>query len=284
MSGFFHLPLDLPFATRAPARLLGWIAAALVFLAVGAFGLAVAGSAEARRQVLEPQLLTVLLPVTEGRGPTEADVARVTAALGALDGVAFARPVSVRELGFPVEGMEASQGAAPPMPRFIDLALNPGRRLTPETLAARLAELEPSARMVPDQAWPAQAAFPVTSLRQLGLAVGVTALAALAATVAAVTRLSLALHRETIDLLRQLGAPDAYIARQLEQHALGQVLRGGLVGFLLALLALAVGMARTGQPRLALPTLDWLLLGSVPMGAGLLALAAAGLAARWRTP
>lgn len=172
----------------------------------------------------------------------------------------------------------------PSMPRFIDLALNPGRRLTPETLAARLAELEPRARMVPDQAWPTQAVSPMTSLRSLGFAVGVTALAALAATVATVTRLSLALHRETIDLLRQLGAPDAYIARQLEQHALGQVLRGGLVGFFLALLALALGMAWAGQPRLALPTLDWLLLGSVPVGAGLLALAASGLAARWRAP
>lgn len=284
MSGFFHLPLDLPFAARAPGRLLGWIAAALVFLAVSAFALAAAGSAEARRQAIEPQLLTVLLPVTEGRGPTEAEVARVTAALNALDGVAFARPVSARELGFPAEGRDAPQGAMPSMPRFIDLALNPGRRLTPETLAARLAELEPRARMVPDQAWPTQAVSPMTSLRSLGFAVGVTALAALAATVATVTRLSLALHRETIDLLRQLGAPDAYIARQLEQHALGQVLRGGLVGFFLALLALALGMAWAGQPRLALPTLDWLLLGSVPVGAGLLALAASGLAARWRAP
>ena len=53
--------------------------------------------------------------------------------------------------------------------------------------------------------------------------------------VVVVTRMSLDLHEETVDLLRLMGAGDDYVGRQFEQHALSNALRGGLLGFTAAI-------------------------------------------------
>lgn len=273
MSGFFQVPLDLPLGERTPGRGLGWVALVLVFVAVLTFAVAAGSSAAMRRSALEPQLVTVLLPLVEGRAPGDAEVERAIAALNGLDGVAFARAVTAGELGL---------GETAPAPRVIDLAINPGRQLDPERLEQQIAELAPGARVAPGETWPPTSSQ-AAGTRNLCLAAGLAALALLVGAVASITRLSLSLHRETIDLLRQLGAADSYIARQLEQHALGQVLRGGMLGFAAALLVLAVAPAldQAWLPRPA--PLDLLLLGTVPATAAVLSALAAGAAARWRS-
>lgn len=280
-SGFFHQPLDLPLGERSPTRWIGWLAVILVGAAVVAAALAAAASAATHREAREPTLVTVLLPVQGGAPPSDGEVARVVAALSALPGVAFVRPVAASELGLASAGDAA--GTAP-LPRFIDLALNPGPALDLEALTAQVAQIAPEARTALAERQPATGAITAEPLRDLALAAGLTALAILALVVAGLTRLSLTLHRETIDLLRQLGADDRYIARQLGQHAFGGTLRGGLLGFLLALpTVLAVmALARDRLPPLDLAPLDWLVLGAIPPMAGLLARLAAGLAARPR--
>ena len=54
-----------------------------------------------------------------------------------------------------------------------------------------------------------------------------------------VTRMSLDLHQETVDLLRLMGAADHYVGRQFEQHALSNALRGGLFGFTAAIMTVS---------------------------------------------
>jgi cell division protein FtsX len=292
MGDFLRVELDLPLADTGPGRLLGWIAAALVLVAVLAFAVAATASASARRAALEPRLLTVLLPVADGAAPTDAEVDRVVAALNAEPGVAFARPVSPVELGLAPQrptAVEPSAGPASPMPRFIDLAMNPGGPLDLEALNGRLATLAPGARAVASEGAESITPFAPAVLRALAGGAGVAALVALALVVAAITRVSLALHHDAVDLLRQLGASDAYLARQLEHHALVSSLRGGLLGFLAAVLTVLLGGGATHDAALAiaLTPLDWLLLGIVPVAAALLGACAAGLAARtrlWRLP
>lgn len=279
MNGFLHQPLDLPLADRTPTRWIGWLAAVLVAIAVIATALAAAASAAASRAALEPSLVTVLLPVRDGVAPSDGEVARAVAALGAIPGVAFVRPVTAAELGLPA----ASGSDAAPMPRFIDLALNPGGPVDLEALGARVAEIAPAATVAPGgEREPTAGGAGPELLRNLALAAAVLALALLAGASAGLTRLSLVLHRETIDLLRQLGASDRYIARQLGQHALGGTLRGGFLGFLIALPAVLglAALGRDGLPPLDLAPVDWLLLGVIPPVAALLARLAAGLAAR----
>jgi hypothetical protein len=289
---FLRVELDLPLADTGPSRLLGWIAAALVLVAVLAFAVAATASASARRAGLQPHLLTVLLPVTDGAAPTDAEVDRVVAALNAEVGVAFARAVSPVELGLAPPrpaAVEPSAGPVSPMPRFIDLAVNPGGGIDLEALNSRLAALAPGARAVASERAGSAASFDPGMLRAVACGSGVAALVTLALVAAAITRVSLALHHETVDLLRQLGASDAYLALQLEHHALASSLRGGLLGFLGAVLVVLLfgRAARDAALAIALTPLDWLLLGVVPVAAALLGACAAGLAARtrlWRLP
>src|SRR3546814_8394287 len=47
--------------------------------------------------------------------------------------------------------------------------------------------------------------------------------------------MGLAAHQRSIELLHLIGAQDAYVARQFQNHALGFGLRGGLLGLAAAL-------------------------------------------------
>ena len=100
-------------------------------------------------------------------------------------------------------------------------------------------------------------------------------LAVLVGVVVVVTRMSLDLHQETMDLLRLMGAPDGYVARQFEHHALSNALRGGLFGFTAAVMVISGFVVATaalpagGLPPVDLRPLDWLLLGCVPVAAAL---------------
>jgi len=111
-------------------------------------------------------------------------------------------------------------------------------------------------------------------------------LAALVGVVVVVTRMSLDLHQETVDLLRLMGAPDDYVARQFEHHALSNALRGGLFGFTAAIMAVSGFVVATtalpagGLPAVELRPLDWLLLGCIPVAAALSTAVVSRLTAR----
>jgi cell division transport system permease protein len=99
--------------------------------------------------------------------------------------------------------------------------------------------------------------------------------------------MSLGLHRDTVELLRLMGAPDGYVARQFERHALLGGLRGGLLGFaaaILTVLALVYGsrlFELMSSLPLALRPADWVMLACVPIVAALLITAVARLTALW---
>ena len=174
-----------------------------------------------------------------------------------------------------------------PMPRLIDVAFNPGREPDPAALEARLAKLAPGVTVDQAAADDAAGTRAARSLRLLALAAAVMVYAVLVVVVVLVTRMSLDLHQETVDLLRLMGAADHYVGRQFEQHALSNALRGGLFGFTAAIMtvsgymvALAAG-PDSGLPRLELAPADWLLLGCVPVVAALLTALVARRTARW---
>ena len=86
-----------------------------------------------------------------------------------------------------------------------------------------------------------------------------------------ITLASLRMNSENVELLRFLGAPDRYLARQFERHALLSSLQGGLIGFALALLTV-IGLLYSSRRmdlaeaiELGLRPLDWLLLACMPV-------------------
>ena len=153
------------------------------------------------------------------------------------------------------------------------------------TLEESLRAIVPEARIEDTTAGPAPGELAARTVRLLAGSAAVAVLAAILVVVAVVTRLSLDLHAETVDLLRLMGAADRYVARQFEQHALASGLRGGLVGFGAGLVVvlgfiLLAGLAPSlGLPALPLRTVDWVLLACLPVLGALLTMLAARLAA-----
>lgn len=289
MATILSLDRDLPLADTPASRFLAWIAGGLVFLAVVVLTLAAAANGTAHRLALEPRVVTLALPATADRAPSDAEIATVRSALEQIDGVAYVRVVAPQELGRLIEPWLARAGdlAALPLPRLLDVAFNPGREPDQAALAARIATLAPGAtvdQVIDDAASSARAA---RALRALALGAAALVVAVLVVVVARVTRMSLDLHQETVDLLRLMGAADDYVGRQFEQHALSSALRGGLLGFAAAILAVgtaAVLLATSPDsalPRLELTPIDWLLLACVPVVTALLTAVVARRTARW---
>ena len=280
--------LDLPLADTPASRFLVWIAGGLVFLAVLAFMLAAAANDTTRRLALKPYLVSVALPAVAGQTPPEETVTQVVAALQAVKGVAFVRPVGEQELGKLVEPWlgTGNEVASLPMPRLIDVGFNPGHAPDLASLAVELGRLAPGASVDGAMSGEPANGGAARLLRASALGVGCLALMALAVVVVVVTRMSLDLHNETVDLLRLMGAADAYVARQFEHHALSSSLRGGLYGFTGAvMISLGFIMAATvmqdgGLPRIHLRPLDWVLLACIPVVAALLTAFVSRLTAR----
>ena len=78
-------------------------------------------------------------------------------------------------------------------------------------------------------------------------------LLAILAAVVVVTRMSLDLHAETVDLLRLMGAADRYVGAPVRATRAGNGLRGGIAGFGTGLLlVVAFILIGTGVPGLGL--------------------------------
>ena len=111
------------------------------------------------------------------------------------------------------------------------------------------------------------------------LALMLTALiaGAAAATVMVATRASLAVHRETIELLHLIGAQDGFVARAFGRRALVLGLRGGLIGLGLAgLTYMLLQRATSGLDAPLMPRLEWSLVSLATLAA--LPLASAAIA------
>ena len=274
--------LDLPLTDGAAGRFLLWWTALMVALAALALALVAASTAEPGGVAREARLLAVILPAQEDAQAAEAEAERVAKGLGAEPGVAFARAVAPAELVRPRSLAEIEPAAGPLLPRIVDVAINPGFRFDPEALRRAVAGLAPEAKLVAKADETAATLVEAARLRRLALVTALAALLTLALAAALATRVALAVEREAIDLLRQLGATDGYLARQLEQHALALALRGGLIGLVAAIACLiaVLGPLRAQLPWSPPSPLEWLLLAILPAVAALLSRAAARLTAR----
>jgi cell division transport system permease protein len=163
-----------------------------------------------------------------------------------------------------------------PLPRLIDVQIDPHATIDYPTLRQQLTSIIPGAQLDDDRGW-------LTGVRAFALRIeevittGVVVVMALIVTIIIFTaRIGLALHRSIIELLHLLGAQDAYIARQFQVHALSLGLRGGVIGGAAAALTVVVLGPAGHLLQLTLPIgiygiFDWrlwLLLLAVCVAAG----------------
>lgn len=279
--------LDLPLDDTAASRFLIWIVAGLVFLAVVTLGVAAIAHGAHTIYSMRAKLVTVTLPA-EGNGAAVDE--RMRTALDLLTrsrGVTSATPVAPQDIEdlFDFGGDGADLGL--PLPRLIDVTLDPAAEPDLNALEQDLQREIPGSSIGLEALSRDRAESVALFVRAWGAALGALVLIVLVAIVSWITRVSLDLHAPTVELLRQMGAADGYVARQFERHGLYSSIWGGLIGFvagvavILVLLYTGERMDLAGSVRLALRPMDWLLLGCIPVVVALIVTVTSRTAALW---
>ncbi len=281
--------LDLPLNQTAVSRFLPWIMAGLLYLSV--IALATAAIADGALALFDQRdkMVTVSLPTTGLSENGDRDVGRILAVLTEAKEVASATIVPDDELQELIEPWldERLENDDLPLPRLIDVTLDPLATADLDGLERQLREIVPDATIGVQLVGRDQAERQAGFFRVVGITIGVFLLIGALAIVGLITSLSLAMHHDTVALLRYMGAQDGYLARQFERYALHSGLRGGLIGFFAAMLTVSAllysiqSLELTNSIRLGLRPVDWIFLACVPVVAALLCTATARMTALW---
>ena len=272
------------------ARLSGptpWVIAIMVALTViaAATGLALRNIANAAAMDVAGG---VTVQIIEAQGSArQAQAQAAVSALRAVPGVRAARLVpqgEVDDLLTPWLGAAGDQELVP-VPALIDVRLDgPARPARLEALRGALRRAAPAARVDAQSGWLAPVFEAINSLRWLATAMVALLAVALAAAVLLSARSALGAHRQTIEIVHNLGGTDGQIARIFQRSigldaALGSTV--GLVFGLGAVLALGSRFAALGAGLIAggaLGPREWIVLALVPLGAVVLAVLTARFA------
>jgi cell division transport system permease protein len=280
---------DLPLGRDGSSRFLPWIVGAMVYLAALALaGVLVAGELVSGWRAELTGALTIELPqpVEATDGDRQARLQHVLDLLTATPGITHAEvlgPDAMAELIGPWLGPDAA-AADLPLPDLIAVELADDATVDSEALAQRLTEAVPEARLDDHRDWLERAERLSWLVRLLATLVLGFVSAAAALAVLFVTRTGLDIHREVIELVHLLGAPDRYIARQFQAHALMQGFVGGVLGLVAGAATItAIGwLAGTlGGGLLPLARLDWsdwAVIACLPVAAALVSMLTARIA------
>ncbi len=274
----FERQQDIPLARDRAGRLLPWIIALMIFLAV----LATAGALVLVRSVgaLTGGLtgtMTVHLP-TGGMTDAEADkrVARAANVLRRVPSVARVRVLDRERVARLVAPWLGDDTSGLPLPRLLDVSLERGAAVNLGEIRRQLRTIVPGATVIDHQRF----VRGILDLSQwvflCGLLVALVVLVACALTIVFATRTSLRIHHNVTEVLHLIGARDSYVALQFERHTFRQGLVGGFAGTLAAAGLLAGLGAVAGGPVLALegaviPIWLWILVGTFPFLSAMLA-------------
>lgn len=280
---------DLPLRQSAASRFLPWTIGGLLYLAVVALAIAAIADEALRLYGLRAELVTVSLPSDRDTRRGEQHVAQAVDILRRTPGITSVVPVPPEELEALVEpwldGFKSGSGLA--LPRLIDVTIDPRARPDLAALQDRLAEVVAGATVGVEALSRDRAERLAAFLRAWGSGAGIAALLGTLALVGLITWVSLRMNTDSVELLRCMGAPDRYLARQFERHALLSSAQGGLIGCALALLTVIGLLYSSRRMQLAeaielqLPPRDWALLACVPVVAALLITAVARMTALW---
>lgn len=261
---------DVPLATDSSTRFVPWIIGTMVFLSALVLAVAlVLESAIDRWQLAHSVQLTVEVPPSAD----DAAIGRLLDQLRALPGVVEAAPVSddrIAELLAPWIGddLELTQL---PLPTLVDVRLSAPGALDIAAMQAILQQVQPGVRVDDGRRWLEPVRATASALQVVSGLVLVLIVTASVVTIIFMTRTGLAVHRDTIGVLHQVGAHDSFVARQFQRHALRLALMGGVPGALLAALCLVVierlagGLDAPLLPEMALGGGGWIAIALLPL-------------------
>lgn len=238
----FRRRSDLPLDKDALSRFLPWLIAFMVFLsALSLAGMLVLRAAVSKWDTGLNATITVQIPPAADAKEDERRLNETLSLLAARPGVSRYETLTKENLLRLLEPWigEAGQTGDLPLPMLIDVTVDRGADVDVKQLARELSARVPGVTVDDHRVWLSQLVRLVTMVEALAWSVlGLIALATIG-TVVFTTRTGLAIHKEAIEVLHLIGAQDSYIARQFASRALGLGLRGGFLGLMLALPAIA---------------------------------------------
>ncbi len=285
---------------RGASNLYGpWIVAAAIYAAVLALAAAMAApSVERSWEAGFASTISVRIPASAiVSGNTVAEITGLLRAIPAVEKAtpaeqraALPDPASAGETALvgPPSASEFGTVAGPPPaahPASIDIRLRPGARLDIEALEVALNAAAPGTRIDVRDGGAAEMVRFARAFQAFGAALAALFGLVAAATVIFAVRAELAAHRETIGVLRLIGARDSRIARKFVGQAASVAIKGGIVGSALAA-ATAILLAYFMPPgnalvpsEIALSRIQWAALACLPLAAAAVGMAAARITA-----
>lgn len=233
---------DLALARDPSTRFLPGLLAVLVYLAT----LAAIGGLTAQGFVADwdrrlAGTMTVQIPPAVG---AEAEASRALAderrdavlrLLRVTPGIVEARAIDEAQSAALLEPwLGAELVGVLPMPTLIDVRVAAGQPLDREALAERLENAAPGTRLDDHARWLSDARALGRTIAVTGLVVIVLVSAAAVMAVVFAIRTGLGVHREEIEVLHLIGAPDRFIARQFQRHTSRLAVVGAVAGAVLA--------------------------------------------------
>jgi cell division transport system permease protein len=227
----------LPLGPDQSARFLPWVLALLVYVAgLGGVGLIVFDDSLRAFKDLVATTLTLQVPADTSNARIETVLALLRQTHGIVS-VHLLEPAETARLLEPWLGPSVSLDELP-VPRLIDLRIDPEGEMDIAALRQKLASVVPGARLDDYRQWPQGMRAAARRIEGI-LAAGITiALLLIAVSAVFAVRMALMAGRSAIELLHLLGAADAAIARGFAIRALRLGLLGGVIGAVAALLTI----------------------------------------------
>lgn len=266
-----------------------WVMAGLLYISLVSLAVAAVANAALHLYHLRGNVVTVALPQADDPAQAERELAAALEVVKGTRGVTSARLVAPDELERWIGPWlhEAAPDQDASGLQVINVRLDPLGKLDVLALQDRLRGKVASATVGLDAMSRDTFERQATFFRAWCGAISIIVLVGSLVVVVLSTRSSLKMQVEPIGLLRSMGAPDGYLARQFERHALLSGVHGGVLGFVLAVVTiLAVlyssrHMGLAGTVDLSLRPVDWILLACVPVVSALLFTALARATALW---
>ncbi len=270
-----------PLGADEPGRLLPWVVALLVYLAgLGTVGLIVLDDTLLASEHARATTMTLQVPAEASKARLETVLALLRQTPGIVS-VHLLEPAETARLLEPWLGPLSLDEL--PVPRLIDLRVDPTGAMDVAALQRQLASVAPGSRLDDHRRSPP--GIHAAVLRIEGILAASIAIAALLIAVSAVcaARAALMADRSVSELLHVLGAADSAIACGFAVRSLRLGLLGGVIGAIAALFTILVLSGAGSIVQLPAPIhanggADWrvwaVLTGVVPV-AGLIAMASA---------
>lgn len=260
-----------------------WIMGIMLFLTTlaAATGLGMASASRSLDRQLAGRLTIQLIEADAAR--RDAAVRTIVEQVGRLPQVQRVAEVDRARLAELLEPWlgEAGFDAELPMPAMIDVDLTTGDEAAIAAVTRAAQRVAPAARVDRHAQWLSPVARFLNTMTWFAAGLVIVMALATTAVVLLAARAGLDMHRDTIAVLHMLGSTDRQVARLFQRRIALDTLLGGLLGTVVAMLAVwllgrqASALGSELLSGVALGELEWMMLAAIPFLFALMAMGAA---------